>query len=153
MSALKKILCAVDFSDTSRQALVDALSLGQSLGAELVILHVVDQRPYEDLERLGGSLGSEVADSLAQVMATREDEAAEKLKAWLGELEAARVPHTSRVRAGNPWMLILETAQEEQVDLMVLGAHGRTSLINELRFGSSAEKVFRRAQCRVMFVR
>ena len=34
-----------------------------------------------------------------------------------------------------------------------MGAHGRTSLARQLRFGSQAEKVFRRAKCKVLFVR
>jgi nucleotide-binding universal stress UspA family protein len=66
---------------------------------------------------------------------------------------AERVPHTSQVTKGLPWERILELADEQDADIIVMGATGRGGLARQLRFGSSAEKVFRRANCRVMFVR
>jgi nucleotide-binding universal stress UspA family protein len=77
----------------------------------------------------------------------------EKLNALLIEKRADDIAHTSRVEVGIPWERILETAEKEDADLILMGAKGRGGPERSLRFGGTAEKIFRRARCRVMFVR
>ena len=149
---VKKILCALDFSQFSGHTLQQALELAQGLGAEVIFLNVVNQAMFDNLERISGRLQI-FEGTLDQAMATMQEERAQRLKALLQEHQAHQVPHTSRIAVGVPWEKILEVAGEEQVDLIVMGTKGRGSLTQRLRFGSSAEKVFRRAACRVMFVR
>jgi nucleotide-binding universal stress UspA family protein len=56
------------------------------------------------------------------------------------------------ILSGTPFLEILRTAREKEVDLIVVGTHGRTGLDHVL-FGSTAEKVVRRASCPVVSVR
>ncbi len=149
---IRKILCALDFSRFSGHTLQQALELARALGAEVVFLNVVNQAMFDNLERISGRLQI-FEGTLEQAMATMQEERAQRLKAMLQQHQAQEIPHTSRITVGVPWEKILEVAAEEQVDLIVMGTKGRGSLSQRLRFGSSAEKVFRRAACRVMFVR
>jgi len=56
------------------------------------------------------------------------------------------------ILTGTPFLEILRTAKDKEVDLIVVGTHGRTGLDHVL-FGSTAEKVVRRASCPVVSVR
>lgn len=152
LEPIKKILCPVDFSDYSRCTLQEALTLAEKLGAQVVFLHVVNEVLFKDLERLSGRVELFNGALDEAIEATKEDRA-QKLVALLHENQAERVAHTSRVTMGIPWEKILEVVQEEDIDLIVMGAKGRGALVRYLRFGSSAEKIFRRAKCRTMFVR
>ena len=149
---IKNILCPIDFSEYSRATLGEALELAEKLGAEIIILHVVNERLYEDVKRLGGRMTA-FNGAIDEAISAAEDERAERLKKLLSEVNAGRAAHRSRIAVGIPWESILKTADEEDVDLIVMGARGRGSLARQLRFGTTAEKVFRRAGRRVMFIR
>lgn len=152
LPSIRKILCPVDFSDFSMETLDEALVLAEKFGAELFILHVINERLFHDIERMAGRVQI-FNGALDQAKASLEEERAEMLRKLVAEVGADQVAHGLRVTIGVPWEKILEDAQAEVVDLIVMGAKGRGSLTRQLRFGSSAEKVFRRAQCRVLFVR
>lgn len=155
--AMKKVLCAIDFSDYTADVAADAFTLCANYGAELLLLNVVNERVYEELERLGGRL--EMLGGVAdKAIADKEEHRAKRVRELLAAaqeqgLPLDQVPHSSRIAVGLPYERILEVATEIGADLIILGAKGRSSLSKALRFGSTAEKVFRRAQCRVMFVR
>jgi len=150
--SIKSILCPLDFSEFSEHTLATALELGEALGAKVTFLHVVNERLFQDLERMGGRVQLFDGAVDAAVSAT-QDERAQKLAGMLQDAGAARVDHQSVVTFGIPWEKILETAEAQAAGLIIMGAKGRGSLVRGLRFGSSAEKVFRRAACRTMFVR
>ena len=149
---IEQILCPVDFSESSLEAAGDVVDLAQKLKAHVIFLHVVNEAFLEDLERLGGRLEFyEGAAEKAMKSLTRQRR--EKLENLLAEKEAGRVSYESLVQVGIPWECILDTVEKLNIDMILMGAKGRGSLVRHLRFGSSAEKVFRRANCRVMFVR
>ncbi len=150
--AMEKILCPVDFSQYSRDTLGEALFLSRRLEAELTVLHVINRRIFEELERMGGRLQA-FRETLEAAMASAREEREERLAKLVDELDGLGVAPRRLVRVGVPYETILETAQELEADLIVMGARGRGSLARQLRFGTSAEKVFRRASCRVLFVR
>lgn len=149
---IKKILCAIDFSPMAEANLRDAVDIAGKCGAHLTILHVVNHRIYEELERVGGRAGR-LADVAQEAIDAMEDDRAQRLAKMLVACNAKQVEHASQVTKGVPWERILEIAQEQDVQLIIMGAKGRSSHVRQMRFGSSAEKVFRRAECRVMFLR
>ena len=149
---IKKILCPLDFSEYSLNTINEAVGLARALEAELLILNVVNRRLFDDLERYQGRI--EVFDGvLGKAYDTMQEQNVERLKKLLSEVDLSDLVHSSIVSVGVPWEKILEKAEKESVDLIVMGARGRGSLVRQLRFGSSAEKIFRRAKCRVLFVR
>lgn len=144
MAARMKICCAVDFSEASRFAMVEAADLARRYDAELELLHVheVPVSAAADLLVPPRALFELVAVDLERDIA-----------AWRADAER-RVgrPVHGKVLAGTPATEILGHAREACVDLLVVGTHGRTGL-KHLVLGSVAERVVRQAPCTVVVAR
>lgn len=143
---IKKILCPIDFSDCSDHAMKYALALAQSHDAELQLLHVVEppmaaydgviQAPVlsiETLEQFQDTCRSHLKDIAAE--ATREHKNV-----------------TYHLASGIPWLGIIQAATSAEVDLIVVGTHGRSGIAHAL-IGSVAEKLVRKAPCPVLTVK
>jgi universal stress protein A len=147
MKNISKILFATDFSDNSKYALTYALSFARQYGAMLYILHVIQQPSYP----LG--MYAEISFDAMDKFNRNISEAVEKEMKTLREKDLQGfTQYESLVVHGTPFLEILRTAREKGVDLIVVGTHGRTGLDHVL-FGSTAEKVVRRAPCPVLSVR
>jgi nucleotide-binding universal stress UspA family protein len=144
MLAIRKILVPTDFSDCSDAALEYGRHLAQAFGAALHVLHVV-QDPYTQpwaAEAFPAPLG----DLLVQW----EEQARKRMLDGLPEGERDRT--TIATQIGSPFFEIVRYAQDEQIDMIVLGTHGRGP-IGHMLLGSVAEKVVRKAPCPVLTVR
>lgn len=139
------ILCPVDYSDGSREAMHAAVELARTSQAALLLVHV--------WERPGWLTGYErqlPSDVMAELFAAEET----NLAAWQAEarkLGASDV--TIKFLEGVPWDQIVATAREDPaIDRIVMGTHGRTGIQRAL-IGSVTERVVRHAPCTVMVVR
>lgn len=140
-----RILCGVDFSETSDEAVWHALSLAQEAKGRLTLLHVLEwmpdrslaEYPQFDLEQYRRSL---VSDARTRLEALVPEEA----RNWC-EAEA-------RVAYGKPYQEILRIAKEEAADLIVTGTHGSGPL-DRMLFGSTAQHLVRQAACPVLTIR
>jgi universal stress protein A len=134
-----KILYPTDFSTAGQTALELATSLARDRGATLVIMHV-EEPP---MAYGGGELyyGLEEPDR-------------NELKRMLSEVMPTdpKVAFEHRLMIGSPAGAILEMAEREQVNLIVMSTHGRTGLLRVL-MGSVAEEVVRKAKCPVLTVK
>jgi nucleotide-binding universal stress UspA family protein len=142
---LRKILCPVDFSDTSRAALRVAEDLCRQLGGAITLLHVYQAPGYTFPE------GMVVAGP--DVLASLVTQVEEALDVWRRDAESAGA-HVEKTLAvmGSTHSEIERVAQDGGYDLIVIGTHGRTGLKHVL-LGSTAEKVVRTAPCPVLTVR
>ena len=140
---MKRLICATDFSQTSDAAVTEAERLAGSLGAEIVLLHVAVEAPLwrECL----------YTPDVRKVFESQRQWATETLAARATELAAKGVRARVVVKSGLPWREIIETAREENADLLVIGTHGRSG-VNRMLLGSVAERVVRRAPCPVVTV-
>jgi nucleotide-binding universal stress UspA family protein len=137
-----KILCPVDFSTGSREALRVAAERARESSAELVLVHI--WRPP-----LVGEF--QFAPAAMQHMLESEQAELESWRVLATEFGAREVE--ARFVTGTPWDQIVKLAHADPaIDLVVMGTHGRTGLAHAL-LGSVAEKVVRHAPCAVLVVR
>jgi nucleotide-binding universal stress UspA family protein len=141
----KKILCPIDFSEDSQQAMQVAAELARGSQATLVLLYV--WQPKQWMTDYGMQWPNEV---LLEAQATEEG----KLAAYRVDAQRLGAPEVAaRLLRGEPWDQIVSAARDDAaVDLIVMGTHGRTGLRRAL-IGSVAERVVRHAPCTVMVVR
>jgi nucleotide-binding universal stress UspA family protein len=137
-----KILCPVDFSEASREAMEIAVDLARKLESSLTLLHVI-QLPAFALP--DGEYTLPTTDIEPQIDKTLDEWKKEAIARGL------HIVHTKRT-IGMPFQEILSVAAEGGYDLIVIGTQGRTGL-DHLLLGSVAEKVVRRAPCPVLTVR
>lgn len=144
MIALKTILVPTDFSDCSDAAIRYGRALADAFGASLHLLHVV-QDPYKQAWAAEG-FAAPVTDMLVQW----ETQARKRLEE--AAAACAPIPATVATRIGSPFYDIALYAAELNVDLIVIGTHGRGP-IGHVLLGSVAERIVRKAPCPVLTVR
>jgi nucleotide-binding universal stress UspA family protein len=141
----RHILAPTDFSEYSKQAVASALALAKKFGAKLTILHVIELPPYPVEGYVPPSLSATFMDDL-------ERQATTDLAQLVPEADAANVEVARVMAVGTPYRTIIETAEAEQVDLIVMATAGRTGF-SHLVMGSIAERVVRTASCPVLTIR
>ncbi len=145
MISMHKILFPTDLSDAAAEAQLYACSLAEQYDAELHILSVVQDVTLVSPDPTNPWVIP--ASSLEEVTASVA-EALEKIPdpAW-----SAGKKLVKSVRTGVPFLEIIRYAKELEIDLIVLGTHGRTGLVHVL-LGSVAERVVRKSPCPVLTV-
>jgi nucleotide-binding universal stress UspA family protein len=148
----KRLLCAIDFSDSSIAALQYALSLAQEADARLTMLHVIEW-PWEEppAPRFEG-LPPEQAAALADFRRYCETGASTRLEALVPASFGGSHRPVTQVRNGKPYVQVLDVAASEDSDLIVIGVRGRNPLDMRL-FGSTTNHVVRSAACPVLTLR
>lgn len=145
----KTILVPHDFSDPANHALVIARDEAKAHGAKILILHVVDLPSQFNPETVI------VPDSTGAPMNVK-DYAVRQSEAHLAELTAGLAEEgaqaTGFIRVGNPVDEIARFVDENGVDLIVMGTHGRSGLAH-LLVGSVAERVVRTSKVPVLTIR
>jgi nucleotide-binding universal stress UspA family protein len=136
---IDRVLAPVDLSDQSELVLNHAVALAESYAAPLDLLHVVEEAAYPNVYGL---------DPLTPALPNVQDRAREALETLASDIDLRTDPVNVHVLAGNAARDIVEFAEEQAADLIVMATHGRTGLERFL-IGSVAEKVVRRAPCPV----
>jgi nucleotide-binding universal stress UspA family protein len=142
---LKRILVPTDFSPSSAKALVYALAFAKQSQAEIILLHVVEPICYP-------MYGQELATDLSGFQADMVKASDLQLAKFIQDHAAGYGPLKLLVREGGAFWEIVEAAQDEDVDLIILSTHGHTGLRHVL-LGSTAERVVQHAPCPVLTVR
>jgi universal stress protein A len=145
MIHLQRILVPTDFSDSARHALTYGISFAREYEAELVLLHVVETVPVGYASDLFPVPMAEVFQEMSGYAKTELGKVAE-------EARSKGVTVREVVVQGKPSAEIARVAAEEKVDMIVLGTHGK-GMLDKAIFGSTTERVVRRAPCPVLTVR
>lgn len=145
MVQMKKILVPVDFSDYSKHALRYAIEFAKQFDAELILISVIEPMIYP----ADFSMGQVAIPATDQNLSERVEEELKTLeeKEIAGHVKSKRI-----IKSGKPFFEINETARDEDVDLIIIATHGHTG-VEHLLFGSTAEKVVRKAPCPVLSLR
>lgn len=145
MEMIKKILVPIDFSDYSKKALQYTVSFAKQFNSEINLVYVIEPIIYPaDL-------------SMGQIVITKADiDYEEKAKEELTELAKTEISellsYNIIVKTGKPFMEIIGTAKDIDADLIIISTHGHTG-VEHLLFGSTSEKVVRKAPCPVLTLR
>ncbi|MEZ5293304.1 MAG: universal stress protein [Vicinamibacterales bacterium] len=143
--SLLRLLVPIDFSDTAAAAVKYAVALADGFGAEIHLLYV-DEQPLEWQGVPEMALVSSPADDAARA---RRAEA--ELAGLLTREERERYRAVVATARGAPAAAIVTYAAAHDVDLIVMGTHGRGAVAH-LLIGSVAERVVRRAPCPVLTI-
>lgn len=144
-----KILVPVDFSPCSEEAFRIGLAFAKLFQAEVLLLHVIDTKSLDALNRLGLALPAE-AKKQKKLLHRHARVNVRQLLAWD---EAQGVTIRRLLTDGAPFEEIARTVRVEGVDVVVMGSYGGTiGDVDKIFFGSTAEKVVRTAGCPVLTV-
>lgn len=147
MIKLDKILVPTDFSDFSRPAMQYGCAIAARFGAELHLLHIVPDPAMLVPEAAAFSIETMQAQSESLVKDAEAMLQKLPLDGWGNEKPIVRA-----VRVGAAFMEIIDYARENEIDLIVIGTHGRSGLMHIL-MGSVAERIVRKAPCPVLTVK
>ena len=148
MIQIKRVLVPTDFSEPSEAALRYGKAFVETFGAELHLVHVLDEAalvyPWTTPDGTPVTLGTArtdlehmVKDRLGRILT---DEEREQYRAHVATM------------CGSPFLEIIAYAKAQEIDLIVMGTHGRGPIAHML-MGSVAERVVRKAPCPVLTVR
>ena len=142
MSTIRKILVPTDFSAYSDGALESAGSIAKKFKAKIILMHVVEPFPYAVTISLTVINQGKALTAIAQSL----------LENSCKRFRGGDLAIETHLTSGTPYREIVRKAEQDRVDMIVMGTHGRTGMERFL-IGSVAEKVIRRAPCSVMTVR
>ena len=138
MIVLKKVLVPIDFAEASDAALIYARNLAKAFGAELHVIHVMENLFFRPMANDPLTIEAGITGRLAEQL-TDDD------RRTLGAVAVTR-------KSDQPAEEIVRYAAAEGIGLIVMGTHGRVKMAH-LLMGSVAEKVVRTAPCPVLTVR
>ena len=142
---IKKVLVPIDFSDYSKSSLRYAVNFAKKFDAEIYLIYVLEPVIYPPDFSMG-----QIA--IPSVNAEWDERAREELK----NLAKTEIPEGVKVKTilknGKPFLEIIDTASEENIDLIIIATHGHSG-VEHILFGSTAEKVVRKAPCPVLTLR
>ncbi len=145
METIKKILVPIDFSDYSKKALKYTIDFAKQFNAEIILVYVIEPLMYPADLSMGQMI---IPQSTVDLGEKSKAELEVLAKNEIGDL----LNFDTIVKTGKPFIEIIETAAETDSDLIIISTHGHTG-VEHLLFGSTSEKVVRKAPCPVLTLR
>lgn len=142
---LKKILVPIDFSEYSKKALQYAIPFARQFKAKIYLLYVVEPTIYP-ADFSFGQIGMPNVENELRVKGEQE------LQELITNEIRGAVPSEALVKVGLPFVEVVSFAKDEGIELIIVATHGHTG-VEHVLFGSTAEKIVRKAPCPVLVVR
>lgn len=149
MKQINKIMVAIDLSDYSTRTMKYAVELAKKLEAKLIVVNVINQRDVETIKMTALKASSI---SIGDYLEKQENERMGLIQKLIEETKFDHIPIKKVVCIGIPFQELVHTVKGQGVDLVVMGAKGRSNLTNVL-FGSTAEKMFRHCPVPLVSIR
>jgi nucleotide-binding universal stress UspA family protein len=142
---LKRILCPIDFSEFSIVAYQYALSLAEHYNADVIALHVVElwKLPFADYAAYEADY--------AKFSKAFNEGGEVRLREFVKKHSPDDIQPQLVTNLGNPSDSILSLSQSQNIELIVIGTHGRRGF-DHLVLGSTADRVMRKASCPVLVI-
>jgi len=138
---IRSVMVATDFSEASANALRHAVAVARCYQAKFYLSHVFSS--------LGFTIAGPDALALAEKAVLREASQLDDELVRSGSLNG--LPHQVIIRQGEIWPELQKVIREQEIDLVVIGTHGREG-VEKFLLGSVAEQIFRQADCMVLTV-
>jgi len=135
--SLKNILLTTDLSEASEKAFHYAVAVARRHGSKIFLMHVTEPESI--------SFIAELPDQ------HRRGEVQRQIDNMASRSELNQIPHQTVIRAGSVWNMVSAVIRQQEIELVVLGTHGRSGL-KKLALGSVAEEVIRSSSCPVLTV-
>ena len=146
MNEVKKILCPVEFGENFSKEIVHyAANMAKSLNSELVVVHV-------NLDNKRFARGREIEETLEKLSKYLDGYSQIEMNQLLADECIKGIKVSGIIIDGDPAREIVRLAKDENVDLIIMGTHGKGA-INKFFFGSVAQKVVRDATVPVLTVK
>jgi len=140
----KKIVCPIDFSEFTDEIVKYAVNITKKFNAELHLIHIIPNlnyfTPYESFL---------TPENLVAIEKNIEKEVEKDFEKVTKDID---MPLKKIVKTGVTFVEIIDYIKEEDIDLVVMGTHGRSG-IEHILIGSVAEKVVRKSPCPVLTIR
>jgi nucleotide-binding universal stress UspA family protein len=138
---LRNILMAIDFSPASDAALNYAIAIARRYGSRIYMTHIIRPDVYQLVS----------PDAMESVLEQARRYAEQQMAKVLVSGRVRGIPHQVLLGQGEMWTILSQLIDEHEIDMIVVGTHGRTGL-KKMLMGSVAERVFRLAPCPVLTV-
>jgi nucleotide-binding universal stress UspA family protein len=149
MKTINKIMVAVDFSEYSLSAAEYAAKLAKDMGAKLMLTNVFNQRDVDGMNMVATRVPNF---SVKKYVDERVQERKGRLVDLAKKLSQGNSDVDTHVRIGVPYKALLEEIREKSPDLLVMGAKGRSSVVDMI-IGSCAQKMFRHSPIPLLSIR
>jgi universal stress protein E len=141
---IRKILCPIDFSETSERALKNAIHLSKTFQAHLIVLTV-----FEPLLSSYVGMGQTPGESREKALVKRQQQ---RFDRFVTGFNFEHLNWNKKILRGKPHQEILRAIHDTKPDLLVMGSQGKTGL-TRIIMGSTTEKVIREMPCSVITVK
>lgn len=151
MQELQKILVCSDLSEYSKEIMEYGVVIARGLMTEIIVLNVLNSRDIDLVYDISTNFPERI-NAKDYVERAREDRYRLLQKMIHNHFQADKKKIRTIIAAGTPFRVILQTVEDEHIDLVVIGNKGRGNVVGTL-LGSTAEKVFRHCQVPVLSIR
>ena len=153
----KKIIYPTDFSETAELALNQVKAFRTLKAEEVILLHVIDERDIKKRDIFSLLLGvaglnKSVEEFENELKNKLIEEAKSKMESIKKELEDVGYKVKDIVVVGVPYKEIVKIAEDEGVDIIIMGSHGKTNL-RDILLGSVTENVIKKSNKPVLVVK
>ncbi len=149
---MKKILVPFDGSDSSVKAAEEALKIAKAFDSEITFLTVVEDKTMLQYSVVGSAMNSDYLNMVGATVNAEKQHAEDRLDNLITSLGADDMKHEQLVVVGDITTKIIETAEEEQYDLIVMGHRGLNPL-KRLIIGSIAKNIIEHGPCSVLIIK
>jgi nucleotide-binding universal stress UspA family protein len=149
MEKINKIMVACDFSEYSIKALKYAIDLAEDLKADIIITNVINEKDVNSI-RMAAMYSGAISED--EFIKDKTESRLQQLDKLIEEISPGHIPIKKLFKIGIPFRELIQAVKDEDVDLVVMGPKGRSNL-EDILFGSTAEKMFRHCPVTLVSVR